>query len=140
MRSSARNWDKDAMTTHVAHSEHAGKTFDRHLRRDVPFVVRYGCGMQMRIKELRQERGWTVDHLASLVGMSRSYVSEIENGKKPANALRIQKFADAFGLKVFELLSEDSLSKDQRTLLDRFEKMGEKEREALLVLSEKMAE
>ncbi|MFC3703727.1 helix-turn-helix domain-containing protein [Devosia honganensis] len=37
------------------------------------------------IRKLRKERGWTQEQLAFGAGIKRAYLSEIENGQRPAN-------------------------------------------------------
>lgn len=121
-----------------AHSEQdasANAKSVRYLRGDYSEVVRYTKRMQLRIKELRKEREWTVEHLADLVGLSKSYVSEIENGKKQANQARIKKFAEAFGVPVFDLLDQDTLGQDERDLLHSFSSMDGEARRTLLAVA-----
>ena len=38
--------------------------------------------MKDRITQLRKDRGWTQDEFAEKIGISKNYVSLIENGKK----------------------------------------------------------
>ena len=121
-----------------AHSERTRKPFVRHLRRAYSDDVSYNRAMQLRIKELRKEREWTVEHLADMVGLSKSYVSEIENGKKQANQTRIAKFASAFGIPVLELLDYDTLSEEDRNLLRSFKAMTADKRKALLTVADSL--
>ena len=114
------------------HSEQVGKDVVRYLRRDEHQKVGYRVTMRLRIKELRQERGWTVEHLADIVHLSKSYVSEIENGKKQANQSRIKRFADAFGVKVYDLLDQDTLGPAERELLNAYAGMDDDGRRTLL--------
>lgn len=126
------------MCSLYAHSERTARENPvevRYLRRDYSEVVRYTMRMQLRIKELRNERKWTVEHLADLVGLSKSYVSEIENGKKQANQARIKKFADAFQVPVFDLLDQDTLGQDERNLLHSFATMDPEGRRTLLAVA-----
>ena len=95
--------------------------------------------MELRIKELRTARGWTVEHLADLVGLSKSYVSEIENGKKQANQMRIKKFADAFQVPVFDLLDEGTLGESERDLLLSFSKMSAEQRATLISVAQSLS-
>lgn len=65
--------------------------------------------MKLRIKELRQSRKWTQDHLAELAGTTKSHISEIESGKKNPSNPMLQKLAQAFKLSVIDLIDpEDS--------------------------------
>jgi transcriptional regulator with XRE-family HTH domain len=57
-----------------------------------------------RIKALRKNRGWTQVELADLLGIDRSYLSEIENGKKDPSLTILKTFSDGFGLSLSALL------------------------------------
>ena len=59
--------------------------------------------MALRIKELRDARGWTQETLASRAAMSRSQLAMIEKGTRPANTLRLGAIAAALGVPVDEL-------------------------------------
>ncbi len=60
--------------------------------------------IRLRIKELRKAKGWTGDVLAERVGVSRSYLSEIETGKKTINLPRLLAIASALGVSVPDLI------------------------------------
>ena len=91
--------------------------------------------MKLRIRELRKARKLTVEQLADMVGLSKSYVSEIENGKKQANQNRIEKFANALNVPVYDLLDEETLSLEMRELLNNYSNMSDSERETLLTVA-----
>lgn len=88
--------------------------------------------MKLRVKELRQNRGWTVQQLADAVGLSKSYVNDLENGKRRANSYRLEKFAAVFDVSLYDLIDDGSLSQDQRKLLVDFEAMTAENRAILL--------
>lgn len=88
--------------------------------------------MRLRIKELRAERGWSVQALADAVGLSKSYVSDLENGKRRASDYRLEKFAQAFGVSIFDLIDDGSLGSEERELLMDFAKMTPENRATLL--------
>lgn len=94
--------------------------------------------MKLRIKEMRKSRKWTVEHLADLAGLSKSYVSELENGKKQANQARIAKFAEVFGVEVFDLLDDSDFGEDERHLLNKFLKMSADNRKTLLTIADSL--
>ena len=63
----------------------------------------------MRIRELRKARGLTQGELAERVGLSRSYLAEIESGAKPVNNLRLGRLAEELGVTEADLYpSHDS--------------------------------
>lgn len=76
--------------------------------------------MKLKLKELRQKMGWSQEQAASLAGMSKSFYSEIESGKKAANSHRIRKFAEVFQVSAFELIDDSSLDAE---LLDHLRTM-----------------
>lgn len=58
-----------------------------------------------RVRKLRQERGWTQVEMAEVLGIDRSYISEIETGKKDPSLRVLKTIADGFKLTLSELLS-----------------------------------
>lgn len=88
--------------------------------------------MKLRVKKMREERGWSLDDLADRAGISRSYVSEIENHKKPPNAKRLEGFARAFGVPVIALIEDVGLSEDILQHIEIMERLGDQDREAIL--------
>lgn len=59
-----------------------------------------------RIRSLRLARGYTLKQLATLSGLSPSFVSMLETGKTGVAASRLQAIAEAFGLSAADLLPE----------------------------------
>lgn len=120
------------MTDLFAHSGKIVNAEHRYLRRDMSANTCYLSAMRLRLKELRKKKGWTVQQLADAVGLSKSYVSDLENGKRRANSYRLEKFANAFGVNVYELLDDGSMSDEERTLLLDFGSMSQQSREIIL--------
>lgn len=65
--------------------------------------LRYIFGL--KLKEIRQEKGITYQELSKASGLSVSYLSEIENGKKYPKGDKISQLADALGTSYDELVS-----------------------------------
>ncbi len=63
--------------------------------------------MRARIKEYRKAQGLTQQELADLVGTSKSYVSEIEGGKKFPSGRLLKAFAKQFDKSVLALIEDD---------------------------------
>jgi transcriptional regulator with XRE-family HTH domain len=57
-----------------------------------------------RVKELRSERGWSLDSLATASGVSRSMLSEIEREKANPTLAVTFRIASAFGMTLAELV------------------------------------
>lgn len=57
----------------------------------------------LRIRMLRKAKGLSQEELADEAGLSRSQLSEIETGAKPANTLRLAAIARVLGVQPREL-------------------------------------
>ena len=64
-----------------------------------------------RIRQLRVDRGLTLDALATAIGRAPSQVSVIENGKRELKLVELQKLARALDVTLDELLSAEPPSK-----------------------------
>lgn len=59
----------------------------------------------MRIKKLREQKGWTQDRLAKKAGLHRVGLAKIESGDRPnPGILTVKKLARALGVEIAELL------------------------------------
>jgi transcriptional regulator with XRE-family HTH domain len=58
-----------------------------------------------RVRVLRRKRGWTQVEMAELLGVDRSYLSEIETGKKDPSLRVLKTIADGFKLTLSQFLS-----------------------------------
>ncbi|HEY9681542.1 MAG TPA: helix-turn-helix transcriptional regulator [Oculatellaceae cyanobacterium] len=58
-----------------------------------------------RVRELRLGRGWSQQHLASLLDVEQAYVSSIERGEYGPSVRRAAMIAEAFGITLSELFS-----------------------------------
>jgi len=56
-----------------------------------------------RVKELREAKGWTQQHLAAGLGVEQSYVSGIERGIYAPSFIRLARLAVLFDMKISEL-------------------------------------
>ncbi|MFT7642575.1 MAG: transcriptional regulator with XRE-family HTH domain, partial [Pirellulaceae bacterium] len=57
-----------------------------------------------RVKELRNDRGWSLEELSSRCGVSRSMLSQIERGQANPTLGVTLRIARAFGLSLAELV------------------------------------
>jgi transcriptional regulator with XRE-family HTH domain len=58
-----------------------------------------------RLRRLRKQRNWTQVYMAEHVGMDRSFISDLENGKKEICLRNLELLATTFGMTVSKLLS-----------------------------------
>ena len=96
----------------------------------------YTRPMGLRIRQLREERGWTQEHLAGLARMSRSQLAMIERETRPANTLRLNAIAAALGVPPEQLFESDSPDARLLTLL---RKLPASDRDTLVRLAESLA-
>jgi transcriptional regulator with XRE-family HTH domain len=65
-------------------------------------TVRFG----KRLRELRKKRGWTQVEMADLLGIDRSYISDMERGKLNVCLPTLEVLADGFKLTMAKILEE----------------------------------
>lgn len=63
-----------------------------------------------RVKEIREERKWTQDQLAEKSGVSKGFLSDIENSKRNPSSEYVLKIANALGASIDYLLRGDEPS------------------------------
>lgn len=52
----------------------------------------------LRIKELRLLEGLTQERLANKAGLDKTYVNEVENGKRNVSIVNLEKIVDALNV------------------------------------------
>jgi transcriptional regulator with XRE-family HTH domain len=62
-----------------------------------------------RIREIRKSRGMTQDQLAAAAGLSKSFISEVENDSRNASSRNLLNIANVLGASVEYLLRGISL-------------------------------
>jgi len=58
-----------------------------------------------RLRTLRKQREWTQVYMAEHVGMDRSFISDLENGRKEICIRNLELLAAAFNMTVSKLMS-----------------------------------
>jgi len=61
--------------------------------------------LDLRIRELRKARGWSLETLAGKVSISSPHLSQIERGEKNLNNRLIDELADHLGVHPSELFA-----------------------------------
>ncbi len=60
-----------------------------------------------RIRQLRQDKGWSQEHLANEAGMHRTYMWGIERGVRNPSLRHLTCIADALAVTIAELFNDD---------------------------------
>lgn len=58
-----------------------------------------------RLRALRKQREWTQVYMAEYVGMDRSFISDVENGRKEICLRNLELLAKTFGMSISKLMS-----------------------------------
>jgi transcriptional regulator with XRE-family HTH domain len=64
-------------------------------------TVRFG----LRLRKLRKQKGWTQVQMADALGIDRSFISDVERGKKNVSLPTIEVIAMGFEISLAKLLS-----------------------------------
>jgi len=59
-----------------------------------------------RLKKLRKQRGWTQVQMAEQFGLDRSYLSDVEHGKRNISIVNLEVIARGFGLTLSRFLTK----------------------------------
>jgi transcriptional regulator with XRE-family HTH domain len=59
----------------------------------------------VRIKSLRKKRGWTQAIMAEKVGIDRSFLADVERGKRNISILNLELIAKGFKVSLSQLFS-----------------------------------
>jgi len=59
-----------------------------------------------RVQKLRKKRGWTQVQMAEQFGLDRSYLADVEHGKRNISILNLEIIATGFGLTLSRFLTK----------------------------------
>jgi DNA-binding XRE family transcriptional regulator len=79
----------------------SAKAYSDHWGVSTDICVRFG----KRLRTLRKRQGWTQVYMAEHVGMDRSFISDLENGKKEICIRNLELLARAFEMTVSQLMT-----------------------------------
>ena len=92
-----------------------------------------------RIKELRDERGWSTNRLALEAELTQSTVSALLTKTNSLPSLdTLSHLCDAFGMTLAQFFMEgeesELVSSQEKALLEQYRKLSEKKKKAVLTL------
>ena len=67
--------------------------------------------LSQRIKELRQEKGWTQQELAKAAELAKPLISMLETGERHPSEEVLKKLCIAFGVQESDILNEEVKNK-----------------------------
>lgn len=120
------------MAALFAHSKHIRKRIVCWQQLDDEGEAWHTANMRLKIKELRKARGWTVDVVASRSGLSRGYISQLQNEKRQPSADTLTALAFAFEVELPELIDSGELSDDLSAMYEIMKAIPAEDRRALL--------
>ena len=88
--------------------------------------------MKLRIRQLRDNKGLNGETLAARVGCSKSYLSEIETGKKWPSGRLLQAFSRELGVTIYDLIETEDLGVELATHLAVLRDLSDADRRAVL--------
>lgn len=68
-------------------------------------IVRRLAAGDIPVRVLREHRGLSAGELARRAGISASYLSEIETGRKPGSAQALRRLAEALDVQIEDLIA-----------------------------------
>lgn len=68
-----------------------------------------------RIRQIRDKRGWTLDVLAEESGISKGFLSDVENDKRDISSQNLLRIANALGASVDYLLRGEVVKNKEST-------------------------
>ncbi|WP_366937351.1 helix-turn-helix transcriptional regulator [Alicyclobacillus sp.] len=68
-----------------------------------------------KLRQMREERGLTLQQVADAVGISKPYLWQIENGKRGLSYALAVKIASVFGTNPDEVFLADELTTEEHT-------------------------
>lgn len=129
---------KGAHMGHIANSDIYSNIKCR--KKPLPGVATsdYTGNMKLRIKEIRTAKKLTQRQVAAKAGISLSYYTELEGGKKPINALRMEAVARALDVQPHELILREGNSLHDR-LLESTGKLEDDQLQIIVQMAESLA-
>jgi transcriptional regulator with XRE-family HTH domain len=95
-----------------------------------------------KIQQLTNERGWSINYLATKAGLPQSTLSGLFARNNYPTIPTLEKICEAFDITLSEFFSEDGmlteLTEEQRKLLDQWALLSDKHKEAVMALMEEL--
>jgi transcriptional regulator with XRE-family HTH domain len=95
-----------------------------------------------RITELREMRGWSINHLAKMSGLSQSTVSNLYNREYAPSISTLESLCSGFGISMAEFFNVNNdavvLTDEQKKLLLIWSSLSKEQKDTLFSLMKNM--
>lgn len=71
--------------------------------------------LRKNVTRLREQRGWSIQELASRLNIDRTYLSKSESGKRSFKVSEVNRLAELFGVSVDSLLGRPEKNDNNNT-------------------------
>lgn len=88
--------------------------------------------MKLRVRQLRKDKGWTIDQLAAVSGLSRGFISQLENEQRRPGPETLITLAGAFKISLSDLFDDQSLGDDLAAAMEILSRIEPEDRPAAL--------
>lgn len=106
---------------------HGAGHWNGHICPDMPLTI--------NIRQIREDRGYTLEDVADKVGVSIPHLSNVERGKKNLNNHLLTRIADALGVHPAALIS-DTFQSDRDRLGDILDQLAPDDRARVAAFAE----
>ncbi len=88
----------------------------------------------MRIRELRESRGWTTNRLANQCGLSQSFLRSVELGEKGISVDNLALICETLQISLADFFTHMEGGRNSKDiLLEELQRLNPKQRQALAV-------
>ena len=97
--------------------------------------IHVDMGLTLNIRQIREDRGYTLEEVAAKVGVSIPHLSNVERGKKNVNNHLLTRIAEALGVPPSSLIAED-FQKDRDRLAHILDRLSTADRARVATFAE----
>jgi transcriptional regulator with XRE-family HTH domain len=126
------------MKLDIAYSDISGNGKNRYKRLSGIYRPGYTRVMELRLKQIRKAQSKTQKQVADAAGLSLSYYTEIELGKKNPNIQRLEAIAKALNVQVSEIIGQEAADEKQK-LVNLIAQLSETDQKLVLQMAETLA-
>lgn len=94
--------------------------------------------MKLRLRALRKQRGLTIDQTVGLTGLSRGFISQLENEVREPSAETLKQLAAAFGVKLSDMVDPGAEAAEFSDLMEASRELDLADLRALVLMAQSL--